>query len=767
MEHTGTRTKWKIWAMVPLASALACVMEGDDPTVLELEPEVDEAAALGGMEALATADDPVAQVAGFDLEVATDGDDVVLIHAAQAGALEYQLWQSSEPYFTPGEASSTLLSTSADLEHVVAGGATVTASTYWRVVAVGESREVSTTAGAWVQELVPGYGLVGFPLLDTGLDDAESLHAAVPELTEIWHLDAATGGFVIWYGTGEENLSWELGEAVPVRSGATDPVWLRQYGHVPVQEDVATTLHERLNVVTMPLMSAPTTASELARQLRATELQQWNPEAQVFELFSPPSTGIDFAIEPGQGLWIWSPDVQPWPHVVTCGDGVREGGEQCDDGNATAYDGCEDTCERTIAEATTSERNTCVRSVQGDVKCWGSGQYAGNGTPANVGDDEPPASVAPVALGAPAIDISSSFGTTCAVLETGAIRCFGDGSYGALGLGINVPVVGDNELPTAYPPIDFGDLGGASFVQVSVSRGWTGCGLLDRGDVRCWGHPAGLGTNAGAVVVGDDETPAMTLHGRPTIGLPVTELFPSSGRHFARTSARTIRGWGSTHAIQGRGAATTNIGVSAGNPSPADAGDLLFDGIQMTNVDFGEYLACSIQDDGSVYCWGQGTSIGQWGGIGVPGVVHAGGTLPYIWPSAAGGPWPAITSVGPAQVGEPVSQVESTFFSVCAATLEGRLRCWGYNYFGILGRGHSNAIGDDEPPSAGPSIDLGDRIAAFAEGVDALHFCAILEGGALKCWGRNTWGQLGQGHTSDLGDQPGEVGPTLPAVQVF
>ena len=48
---------------------------------------------------------------------------------------------------------------------------------------------------------------------------------------------------------------------------------------------------------------------------------------------------------------------------------------------------------------------------------------------------------------------------------------------------------------------------------------------------------------------------------------------------------------------------------------------------------------------------------------------------------------------------------------------------------------------------------------ALAAGGD--HTCAILEGGALKCWGRNADGQLGLGDLTNRGDGPGQMGDSL------
>ena len=72
------------------------------------------------------------------------------------------------------------------------------------------------------------------------------------------------------------------------------------------------------------------------------------------------------------------------------------------------------------------------------------------------------------------------------------------------------------------------------------------------------------------------------------------------------------------------------------------------------------------------------------------------------------------------------------------------LVCWGVNGDGQLGLGHTDDIGDDEVPSpagivplAQPAID----VAATFEGT-----CALLEGGAVQCWGLGELGTHGAGH---------------------
>ncbi|NUO50143.1 MAG: DUF4215 domain-containing protein, partial [Polyangiaceae bacterium] len=94
------------------------------------------------------------------------------------------------------------------------------------------------------------------------------------------------------------------------------------------------------------------------------------------------------------------------------------------------------------------------------------------------------------------------------------------------------------------------------------------------------------------------------------------------------------------------------------------------------------------------------------------------------------------------------------------------VKCWGDGAQGANGIGNVEDIGDDpgEVEALLP-IDLG-----FAESVliddwlamRAHHTCVRLFGVGIKCWGRNTRGELGVGDTNDRGDEPGEMGTFLP-----
>lgn len=65
-----------------------------------------------------------------------------------------------------------------------------------------------------------------------------------------------------------------------------------------------------------------------------------------------------------------------------------------------------------------------------------------------------------------------------------------------------------------------------------------------------------------------------------------------------------------------------------------------------------------------------------------------------------------------------------------------------------------------------PPIQLGtdEVVESIAIGHD--FFCALLEGGGVKCWGRNTNGQCGREDVETYGDDPNEMGDNLPFVDL-
>lgn len=87
---------------------------------------------------------------------------------------------------------------------------------------------------------------------------------------------------------------------------------------------------------------------------------------------------------------------------------------------------------------------------------------------------------------------------------------------------------------------------------------------------------------------------------------------------------------------------------------------------------------------------------------------------------------------------EPVVSIAAGALHNCALTDRGSVWCWGGNEFGQIGDG-SNTDRATPVQVSGLEADIVQISAGYA------HSCALTTGGAVWCWGENTYGQLGDG----------------------
>jgi alpha-tubulin suppressor-like RCC1 family protein len=111
--------------------------------------------------------------------------------------------------------------------------------------------------------------------------------------------------------------------------------------------------------------------------------------------------------------------------------------------------------------------------------------------------------------------------------------------------------------------------------------------------------------------------------------------------------------------------------------------------------------------------------------------------------------------MGPVDIGpgRTATAISATSTQTCAVVDDGTVRCWGMHLFGALGNPNlRSSVGDNETPGSKPVVRLGHGRTATAVTIGTFRACALLDNGRIRCWGLNFDGELGYGHTNLIGD---------------
>jgi alpha-tubulin suppressor-like RCC1 family protein len=384
---------------------------------------------------------------------------------------------------------------------------------------------------------------------------------------------------------------------------------------------------------------------------------------------------------------------------------------------------------------------------------------------------------------------------TCALLETGVVRCWGGGPL--LGYGVNTLVLHD---PSANGDVPLGGL----VKQISVNNVHA-CALMESGKIRCWGWNLSdaLTDLMRMFARGDTRGDAPGEMPPPDVPLPEEAIAVSTGSSYtcAIGASQAIYCWGSnasgslgTPSLPAGVQQPTKVVFKTTTP-PVTTGPLLAERITL----FGSHACATGTQDGlrSNYCWGL-NDHGQLGSgdtvnhgapgtdgpkrIATPGEMtrnpimisvggsHTCGQMPTdelrCWGDGRAG---RLGTPRPAEPMNPSSPTDSLNISgtnaivrllangvnqvddlssgsdhTCAITRSDRkVRCWGSGVSGKLGTGSVEAWGDDvaEIMIPFPAVELGQGAVAVSSGSE--HTCALLADGEIRCWGDNSLGQLG------------------------
>jgi alpha-tubulin suppressor-like RCC1 family protein len=339
--------------------------------------------------------------------------------------------------------------------------------------------------------------------------------------------------------------------------------------------------------------------------------------------------------------------------------------------------------------------HTCAITNTGGVKCWGdneSGQI-GDGTTANR-----PTPTDVIGLSSGAIAISAGWSYTCAVMSDGGVKCWGDNKYGQLG---------DGTTTNRTTPVDVIGLN-SSAIAIAAGNDHT-CALTSEGGVKCWGDNwmGQLGDNTT-----DRRLMPVDVYGLIS---GVSFLAVGAQHSCALVNANKVKCWGANiHGELGDGT-TTTMKNSVGSLIPVDVINL---GSNVVALALGQFHTCALTSEGEVKCWGD-NRYGQLG----DGKITA-----HITPANVSGVDAGVIAIGAGR------------FHNCVLT-DG-VKCWGWNKEGQLG---DNTTTDRSTPVNVTGLN-GD-IAALAVG--GHHTCVLIDKGGIKCWGWNFSGQLGNGQMVD------------------
>jgi alpha-tubulin suppressor-like RCC1 family protein len=346
--------------------------------------------------------------------------------------------------------------------------------------------------------------------------------------------------------------------------------------------------------------------------------------------------------------------------------------------------------------------HVCVLLTDGSIRCWGANSTGQLGNVAMAAASISSTPIPVTGLPGPASAIAAGGSTTCALLHSGSVWCWGAGSDGELG--------DEGVFRTGWSvPVQVALSGTATAIAVGTENAYA----VVNGAVWCWGN-----NYSGQLGIGQIDTSTVGTS-TPVMALGITGATAVAGGdlHACAVAGGGVWCWGENdYGELGRGMVDTGSTIADATPAkviaPAASG--------MVAVTTGWKTSCGMSASG-VYCWGM-NSDGEVGN----GTVTSDSPYGIPTPQAVVGVTSPLTISGSTE-------------HICAVDGAGAVRCWGASTFGALGP-------TTPTPGSASTVVLQSNAIAVATGEE--FTCAVIKNGSAWCWGRNDSGQLGAGDTS-------------------
>ena len=337
------------------------------------------------------------------------------------------------------------------------------------------------------------------------------------------------------------------------------------------------------------------------------------------------------------------------------------------------------------AISASSKSHACALVSGGKVKCWGRNDLGQLGGGAQNFSATP---VAAAVTGAAAVAAGDAH--NCALLSDGTVKCWGDNSAGQLGNGTTA---------TSASPVSVGGVTGASVVAAGSSHSCAVASAV----TYCWG-----GNSDGQL---GDGTTVSSSNPVAVVGLSVTAkgIAAGSKHSCALLTDGTVQCWG------GNSDGQLGNGSTTGSPAPVAVGGLT---TTAKAISTGAAHSCALLTDGTVQCWGD-NSTGQLGN----------------------GSTTDSSSAAPVSGVAGAKAIAAGYDHSCALLSDGTVKCWGDNAKGELGNGSATA--------SSTAVTVSGISGALSISAGSSSSCAVLADGKAKCWGDNTKGKLGNGSTTN------------------